>query len=250
MKKILLAAIILLSLNCAGCFVAEADIIITKDGRVINHNKFIGNAAVIRQIEDWKTRNERFDPTPIVEGDLQGYEYATDYPDVESFVDAEGDTVKDFSRVTGWFFDSCKLNLICSSAPANVPPEAEFMVQSVLNDAVFDVALQLPYVPDNHNADEVSADGKFLQWHLAPVLIRGGEKILTVQFRLWHADKIALTAAIELLFIAATIFFLIKARAEESPDLGKDLRFKRNVFAGLSVALMIVSACMILAPVP
>ena len=72
---------------------------------------------------------------------------------------------------------------------------------------------------------------------------------MQTRFKIWHKDKIAVTAIVELIFLAATIFFFRKARAEESESIGKDLQFKRNVFAGLVVALAIISAYMLLAPV-
>ena len=121
--------------------------------------------------------------------------------------------------------------------------------ESAFSGVEFDVTIELPYHAEKNNADEISSDGKFLKWHLAPVLIHGGEKFMQTRFKIWHRDKIALTAAIELLLLASTIFFFSKARVEESPDLAKDLRFKRNVFAGLFVTLAIISAYMILAPV-
>ena len=72
---------------------------------------------------------------------------------------------------------------------------------------------------------------------------------MQVRFKIWHRDKVLLTAIVELMLLAATIFFFIKARAENLETVSKDLRFKRNVFAGLSVALAMVSAYLILTPV-
>ena len=72
---------------------------------------------------------------------------------------------------------------------------------------------------------------------------------MQARFKIWHKDKIALTVAAELLLLAATIFFLVKARAETSETSTKDLRFKRNVFGGLFIALGIISAYLLFAPV-
>ena len=80
-------------------------------------------------------------------------------------------------------------------------------------------------------------------------MIHGGEKFLQASFKIRHKEKIALTAAFELLLLAATIFFLSKARKEESESLAKDFRLKRNIFAGLFLALTIASAYLLLAPV-
>ena len=260
MKNFFAAAIILIGTICAGCFQAEFDLTITDDGAVNQHSKLIGNALVIRQIEDWKERNERLNPDVkgnlIVEGDPRGYEFDYDYPDVESFAKGAGDLYgaqvgknRGISRHAGWFFDVYDFDLYWTSPPANLPPEANFMIQSALSGVKFDFSIRLPYALETSNAEEISADGKILKWNLAPVLIHGGEKSMQVRFKIWHKEKLALTAAVELLLLAAMIFFFRKARAQDFDDLRKDLIFKRNVFAGLSVALAIISAYMLLAPV-
>ena len=243
--------IILLTFNLllTGCLRAQCDLTITGDGAVIQHSKIIGNALVIRHIEDWKAQTEKNNPdakaNQIVEGDLRGYEFNFDYPDIETFADSNDGFNKKISRRGGWFFDTCNFDFYWMNPPFDIPPEAQFMTQSLFSGVEFDLTMQLPYSAEKNNADEVSGDGKFLRWNLAPVLINGGEKFMNVQFKLWHKDKIALTAAVEILLLAATIFFLIKARAEELADLQKDLRFKRNVFGGLFAALLIISAYML-----
>ena len=260
MKKIFFAAIIFFGTICAGCFQAKFDTIITDDGAVVQRVKLIGNALVIRQIENWKeeieTRNPDLKIDYIVEGDLQGYKFAIAYPDIETFEKSSGDLYKanvgknrGVSKHKSWFFDEYDFDFYFTAPPANIPPEAEFMAQSAFSGIAFDVTIELPYVAEKNNADEISADGKILEWHLAPVLIHGGEKFMQTQFKLWHKDKVALTIAVELLLLAATIFFFRKARAEESVDWQKDFRFKRNVFAGLFLALAIISAYLLFAPV-
>lgn len=259
MKK-LLAAMIFICLTCTGCFQADFDLIITNEGAVIQHSKFIGNPLVIRQIEDWKTNNEKLNPNvkanALIEGDLRGYEFTNNYPDVESFAKSAGNLHKanvgknkGVSRRKGWFFDTYDFDFYWTNPPLNIPPEAEFMTQTAFNGVEFDFSIQLPYSADSHNADKVESDGKFLKWNLAPVLIHGGEKFMQARFKIWHRDKVLLTVIVELMLLAATIFFFIKARAENLETVGKDLRLKRNVFAGLSVALAMVSAYLILAPV-
>ena len=259
MKKILIAALMVLSMTCAGCFQAKFDMIITDEGAVFEHCKFTGNALVIRQIEDWKAQNEQFNPDlrakPVVEGDLRGYEFDLSYPDIETFAKSTGDLHKahagrnkGVSQRKGWFFDAYDFDFYFTTPPAKLPPEAEFVTQAAFNSVVYDVSIQLPYSADSHNADKSDVTNKFLQWDLAPVLIHGGERFINVRFKIWHEEKIALTAAIELMLLAATIFFFRKARAEGSESVGKDLRFKRNVFAGLFFALAMISAYLLLAP--
>ena len=258
MKKIFILALSLICLTCAGCFQIKADVIITGDGAVVQHSKFVGSAPIIRKVEEWKEKIERQNPNAkmnlVVDGDLRGYEFTQNYPDIETFAKTAGDFYKanvgknnGISRRGGWFFDTYDFDFYFESSPSDLPPEAEFMTQAAFNDVEFDFSIQLPHAAEKNNADEISADGKFLKWNLAPVLIHGGEKFIQARFKIWHTEKIALTAAIEILFLAATIFFLVKAQTEESDDLAKDFRFKRNIFAGLFVALAIISAYLIFA---
>ncbi|MBD3878859.1 MAG: hypothetical protein SR1Q5_04140 [Quinella sp. 1Q5] len=258
MQRIFIAVLSLICLTCAGCFQADFDLIITKEGSVIQHCKFIGNPFVIRQIEDWKSNNERINPdlkaNAIVEGNLRGYEFTNTYPDVETFAKSAGDLHKanpgknkGVSRHAGWFFDTYDFDFYWTNPPLSIPPEAEFMTQTAFNGVEFDFTVQLPYPADSHNADKVDSNGKFLKWNLAPVLLHGGEKFMQARFKLWHFDKIALTVAVELMLLAAAIFFFVKARTADLETVGKDLRFKRNVFAGLFVALSLVSTYLLLA---
>ena len=260
MKKIFILALSLICVTCAGCFQAKFDTIITADGAVFSRSKFVGNALVIRQIEEWKDRQEKIHPDAkaqvVVEGDLRGYEFALDYPDIETFAKfasglyrANVGKNRGVSQHKGWFFDEYDFGFYFASPSSSLPPEAEFMTQEAFNGVEFNVSIQLPYAAEKNNADKVESGGKFLKWNLAPVLIHGGEKFIQTRFKIWHKDKIALTAAVELLLLSATIFFFRKARVEESESLGKDFRLKRNIFAGLFVALAIISACMIFFPV-
>lgn len=259
-KKFFFVAFSLICIICAGCIQAKSDLIITEEGAVVHYSKFIGNAFIIRQIEDWKDKTEKLNPNvkanAIIEGDLRGYEFKQDYPDIETFAKSSNDLYKatvgknrGVSRHTSWFFDEYDFDFYWANPSMNLSPETEFMTQAAFNGVEFDLSIQLPYRAEKHNADKVEDDGKFLKWNLAPVLIHGGEKFIQARFKIWHKDKIALTAIIELLLLAATTFFFRKARTEDFETVGKDFRFKRNVFAGLFITLAIISAYMILAPV-
>ena len=260
MKKIFIVALSFVCVVCAGCFQAKSDVIILSDGSVVVHNKAVGNAPAIRRIEDWKENNERVNPNVkgqlVVDGDLRGYQFDYNYPDVETFAEAASSLYRakegkchGISKRTGWFFDAYDFDFYWATSPSTLPPEAEFITQAAFNGVEFDVTIELPYAAEKNNADKVSSDGRVLKWNLAPVTIHGGEKFMQARFKIWHKDKLALTAAFELLLLAATIFFFRKADKEESDSLVKDFRLKRNIFAGLFVALMIVSAYLLLAPV-
>ena len=260
MKKFFLAAIIFFGVTCAGCLQSKFDLIVTGDGAVVRNWKIIGTAPFSRQIEDWKIRNEQLIPNlkvkPVSEGNMLGYEFSADYPDVESFARSHSEIYaahagknRGISKRAGWFFDEYDFDFICVVPRENLPPEVDYLTQAAFEGVVYDFKIQLPYRAESCDADEISADGKILQWNLAPLLIKGGERHMNARFKIWHRDKIIFTAAIELLLLAATIFFFVKARAENLETVGKDLCFKRNVFAALSVALAVVAAYMIFAPI-
>ena len=258
MKKILVVTISLLCIICAGCFKANFDLMITSDGAVIQQSKFIGTAALNPLIEDWKNKGEANNSNKakaVEEDNMRGYRFDTNYPDIESFANLTNELYlahkginKGISRHKSWFFDEYDFDFYWNNPPAKTNFDAT-VNQAILSQSVFDVSISLPYPAVSTNADEVHDNGKLLKWHLSHLTINGGDKYMNARFKLWHRDKIALTAIVELMFLAATIFFFRKARAEESDSLVKDFRLKRNVFAGLFVALTIVSAYMIFMPV-
>ncbi|MBE8954894.1 MAG: LPXTG cell wall anchor domain-containing protein [Quinella sp. 2Q5] len=260
MKKFLLAATIALCLMSAGCFQAKYDLIITDDGAVVRNWKMLGTAPFSRQIEQMKANNERLFPNlklkPIAEGDMLGYAFSLEYPDLESFAksyselyNAHAGKSTGVSRREGWFFDAYAFDFYCTVTRENLPPEVDHVTQAALTSLVYELTVQLPYAADFHDADEVSADGKVLTWKLAPLLIKGGERNLRAQFKIWHREKIFLTAAIGVLMLAGTIFFGVKARREESVSVADDFRFKRNVFGWLFISLALVAAYVLLTPI-
>ena len=259
MKKLLIVEISLFCIICAGCFEVSSELTITDTGAVMGQYKFIGTAALTQPIEEWKNQAKKLNPNieikAVEQGDLRGYELVMEYPDIETFAQsasklylAHAGKNKGISRHKNWFFDEYDFDFYWESSPTQNAFSAT-VNQSLLSRAVLDNTIELPYAVDTTNADEISDGGKFLKWHLAHVAINGGEKSMQARFKIWHKDKIALTAAVELMLLAATIFFIVKARSEDSETLGKDFRFKRNVFAGLFVALSLISAHLLFAPV-
>lgn len=259
MKKFLIVALSLCCVICAGCFQAKLDLIITDDGEVFRNWRVMGTAPFTQQIEALRVKNEKLFPDlrakKITEGDLQGYEFSLKYFDMESFARSPSEFYsehrgknKGISRHKSWFFDEYDFDFYAAYPPANVPLGAT-VNQAMFAQIVYVSTIELSYAVDTTNADEILNGGKVLRWNLAPLLIHGGEKFMQARFKIWHKDKIALTTALELIFLAATIFFLIKARAQGSESLAKDFRFKRNVFAGLFVALALIAAYLLSMPV-
>lgn len=258
MKKILLAALILLCATCAGCLQGNSNLIITDDGRVFMRNKLIGAPLIAEAVESFRETfedNPNAEISPVAENNMSGYEVRVNYPNIEAFAAAgnplysahEG-KCKGIQQHKTWFFDAYNFDLISSGEKTFSPSEAA-AVQSMLSQVSFDLVIELPHSAESHNADKFDAANKILTWHLAPVMISGGEKHIRVEFKLWHRGKIFLTALIELLLLAGGIFFHVKSRAEEIESLSASLTKKRNVFAGLFVALAAISAYMLLAPV-
>lgn len=258
MRKIFLLATIFFCVTCAGCFQGNSTLIITDDGKVYLRQKFIAIPLFAEQIESLK---ESFadDPnaeiSPVAENNMSGFDIHVNYPNVESFAAeniplfaAHKDKCAGIRQRKGWFFDAYNFDFILAGDQKFSPSEAA-AVQSVLSQVTFDLTIELPYSAENHNADKFDAAQKVLTWNLAPSLLSGTDKHMRTEFKIWHRDKIFLTALAEILLLAATIFFTVKTRAEDFDSLGKDLRLKRNIFAGLFVALLIISAYMLLAPV-
>lgn len=258
MKKFLLAATILLAVSCAGCFQGGSHLIITDGGEVFLRNKLIGTPLIAEQIEAFRKSfadNPNAEVAPVAENNMSGYEIRTHYPNVAelaasgmSLYSAHDGKCKGIRLKRGHFFDTYDFDLI-SAGQRKLSPSESAAVQSMLSQVTFDLVIELPYSADSHNADKSDVANKILTWNLAASLIGGTDKHIHAQFKLWNFDNIILTAAIELLLLAATIFFVVKARAEQSDSLRRDLKFKRNVFAGLFIALMIISAYMLFAPI-
>ena len=259
MRKIFLAAMILFGVMCSGCFEGSSNLIITDDGEVYMRNKLIGVPTIAASIESVRQNFEQepnADISPVAENNMSGYEERVHYPSIEAF--AAGNNPL-FMRHEGkcegirqhksWFFDAYDFDLILTSNREFSTFEAAAF-QSMLSQVSFDLVIELPCVADNHNADKVDVTGKILTWHLAPVIIGSVvDKHMRAQFKLWHRDKFALTILVGLMLMTGGIFFHVKARSEESESVGKDLRFKRNVFAGMFVALVVISIYLLNAPV-
>ena len=257
MKKILLAAMILFCALSAGCFQGGSHLIITDDGKVFMRNRLIGVPLVAESIEAFRksfANNSAAEISPVAENNMSGYEVRVQYPSVEAFA-AEGNPLyltrpgkcKGIQLKRGWFFDAYNFDLI-SAGNKKLSPSESAAVQSMLSQVTCELVIELPYSADNHNADKFDAANKILSWNLAPALLGGSEKHMHAQFKLWHHDKVAVTIAVEILFLAAMIFFHVKRNVEDE-KFSSAMKFKRNVFAGLSVALILIAAYMLLMPV-
>lgn len=257
LKKFLLAAMILLAVSCAGCFQGGSHLIITDNGEVYMRNKLIGTPLIAEQIEAFRKnfdKNPTAEVSPVAENNMSGYEIRTHYPNVEalaaenmSLYSAHDGKCNGIQLKRGHFFDAYNFDLI-SSGERKFSPSESAALQSMLSQVTFDLVIELPYSADSHNADKSDVANKILTWNLAASLIGGTDKHIHAQFKIWHRDNVVLTVIVALSLLAATIFFAVKARAEESDSVRKDLAFKRNVFAGLFVTLMIISAYMLFAP--
>lgn len=258
MKKILIAVTILLCMMCSGCLEGGSNLIITDSGEVYMRNKLIGVPLIAEYVESFRKsyeNNPNAEISPVAENNMSGYEIRVHYPSIETFA-ADGnslytthDKCNGIQRRKSWFFDAYSFDLMMTGDKKFSPSEAA-AIQSMLSQVSFNLVIELPYSADNHNADKFDAENKILTWQLAPVIIGStADKHMRAQFKIWHRDKIALTIIIGVLLIAATIFFHVKARAEESESVVKDLNFKRNVFAGIFIALIFIAAYLLFATI-
>jgi len=259
MKNFLIVVTSLLCIICAGCGQIKFDLTITDTGEVIRRWHFIGTAPFSQEIENIKDKNKKLFPglqvNTIAEGDMHGYEFTIRHPDIKSFAQSTSELYgvkegknKGISCRKSWFFDEYDFDFLAENRTPNIPIGTT-VNETLFSQVVYDCTINLPYAVDMTNADEVLDGGKVLKWNLAPMLIYGGEKSMQARFKIWHKDKVFLTAAVELMLFAATIFFLIKAHSTDSETLGKDFRFKRNVFAVLFIALTLIAAYLLFTPV-
>ncbi|MCR5833232.1 MAG: hypothetical protein K6G55_01050 [Selenomonadaceae bacterium] len=258
MKKFLVTLTAFICLISSGCFQGSSNLTINDDGTVFLKNRFLGVPFIAEQMEQLKKNFEdksNAEISPVSENNLSGYEVTMNYPDVKSFA-ADGISLysthegkcKGIRMKDNWFFDVYNFDLLFSNASQFSPTEAA-AVQSILSQVAFDMTIALPYVPDSHNADKIDATNKILTWNLAPAMLSGNDKHMRVQFKIWNKSHVVLTLIFGVILFAATMFFFNKVRAEESESIAKDLRLKRNIFAGLLAALLIISIGMLLIPV-
>lgn len=254
------------SLFSAGCFQGESNLTIDDNGKVTMNIEIMGVPILREHIEGWKNEMERSNRateiSPVSSGNMSGYRITMQYQSIEQFaaqkIDIFGSKTgkaKGIQQRKGWFFDAYSFDFL-SEAPEDSEEYLDnTLVQSMMPQIKFDMVINLPYVAEKNNAQHVSNDNKTLSWNLASSITSGKDVSVQVQFRIWHKEKIAVTAAVILILLGAMIYFLRKSQKQnENQADNAEGEAAKNIFymkicAGLLAAVISASAFMLINPV-
>ena len=257
--KIFTVLLMMTSIFCAGCFKAESDLTIDDDGKVTFKNEVMGVTVMREPIEVFKNELERghyvTEITPIAEGNMSGYRIITQYNSIEQLAAQDFELFnrtsknKGIQQRKGWFFDAYNFDLLSAA-----PEDAEYLdnpiAQSMMPQVKFDLVISLPYSVETTNAQNISNEGKTLAWNLTSSLIGGKDISMQAQFKIWHKDKIILTALAIIILLGGAIYFFQKSKhySKDGDDAAKNFRLMQ-ICAALAAAIISVSTYMLIEPV-
>lgn len=241
MKILRIFLLLVVCLNCTGCFQAESNLKITDDGAVTMRNKFVGVPYIAGIIEESKNNLIKNNPNAKVrnvsEGGYSGYEVEIFYPNLERFAangiemyQARPGKCEGVQISSGLFYDTCTFDLLFEGREVDSSELAESMAQAFLAQVKFDFAVEIPYAAETSNADYMSNDGKFLTWNIAPALISGQDKSIQLNFKIYHTLRIAAAFFLLLLIISGVIYNfsqlekkkVLKADSEDEQEKSQD----------------------------
>ncbi len=257
--KIFTVLLMVTSIFCAGCFQVESDLTIDDDGKVTFKNEVMGVTVMREPIEAFKNELERghyaTEITPIAEGNMSGYRIITQYNNIEQLAAQDMELFhrtsknKGIQQRKGWFFDAYNFDLL-----SEAPKDGEYLdnpiAQSMMPQVKFNLVINLPYAVETTNAQNISNEGKTLAWNLTSSLIGGKDISMQAQFKIWHKDKIILTAIAIIILLGGAIYFFQKAKnySENGDEAAKNLRYMQ-ICAGLSAAIISASTFLLIEPV-
>ncbi len=232
-KTVIFAALCLLlaALLSAGCFKGQANLAVHEDGSCTFKSTLLGADFIRQAIDENKDELLKNDPNAkireITEGDKKGFEVISEFPDMKTLAEKGG---KLFARQDGkclgimekktWFYDAYSFDLWVGSSQeeptAEVDPQAQAMMQGFLSQIQYEFRLDLPVIPESHNAETVEAEGKTLHWDLSPTLASQPEKHIKAEYRRWNKMHIALPAVLILAFLTLAVVMLAMRQEEES----------------------------------
>lgn len=231
-KTTIFAALCLLlaALLSAGCFKGQANLSIHEDGSCTFKSTLLGTDFIRQAIDENKDELLKNDPNAkireITEGDKKGFEVISEFPDMKTLAEKGGglfarqdDKCLGVMEKKTWFYDAYALDLWVGSSDENTSetdPQAQAMMQSFLSQIQYEFRLDLPVIPESHNAETVEAEGKTLHWDLSPTLASQQEKHIKVEYRLWNKTHIALTAVLGLTCLVLAVVMLAMRQEDES----------------------------------
>ena len=258
-RMLTITVISFICLFSAGCFQGEFGMTITEDGKVSLNNEIIGIPLLHEQIEDLKNQMVKNVPTSkitsISKDNMTGYRMEVEYPSIEEFAanaismyGTHPGKCKGIQKHSGWFFDEYNFDFFMEGKNSG-EDASDQMAQAMLSQVKFDLIFNLPYAAESNNADTRTNENKTLTWHLASSLTSGVDKSIQARFRMWHKERIAITAIVAVLLLGATILFFVKSN-NETDEAEKEEQLQRaKICGGLTAAVIVASAYMLYAPI-
>ena len=248
--------LLMICLLCGGCFQCEMGLTIRDDGAVDMSVGMIGVPMLAEPIEEAKNNmvsNTDAHVERIGNGNMSGYSISLKYETIEelaqgdkAFFAARKNVSKGIQQHKSWFYDAYSFDLL---QEGRGEPPTDPMTRAMAAQVIFDFVVNLPYAADENNADSVVNENKNLTWNLAPTLTNGEDKRIQLTFKLWHKDKIALTAALIVALLGASIFFFKKSSSNADADERNAASSKAKAFLGMAAVVIAASAYMLIKPV-
>lgn len=113
---------------------------------------------------------------------------------------------------------------------------ANYAMQSSIDSMKMDFSITVPYGVDFSNADMVTNDNKTLTWNLKPAFLNNKDISIKTKFRIYHEKTIMVIAIIGIILLIGLIVLIVLSVTHWSN------KEKRNVFLGISVAILLIIA--------
>ncbi len=253
---LILAGAVMLAFVMSGCMSAQMEYTFHDDGTIseqqqITYSQSAQNLApsvaqdVQKMADDNRKQGWNVSMLP------NGYRAKRTVANIREFMENSGklwqeDAGSSVKFRKGWLYDTYSIHLVLPGQENGMnqmgTPQNEWdaignqMMQSAVDSAKMKLSIALPYVPDAQNADTVSSDGKQLTWDLKPAVFQGQNKMIDLDFRIYHKNHlIILAVAGGLVVILSIICLVFVVFYRHNPT-------KRNFYGTLVVALVVLGS--------
>lgn len=232
MKKILVVLMTLfITAFCSGCFKGDIGITIKEDGSAVVNEKFLVVPALKNDLEEIKMKDLREAPDSdvrtISEGNMSGYALKKEYANLGEafgkytfFSDSADGKSKGVRCHKGWFYDYYDIDAVVEAGEKAMDEDENF-AQIAISQVRMNFVLNLPYPAKTSNADNITNEGKSLQWNMVNALLGKENVHIKAGFQIWHKQNIIATAVAAVVLLFIMLFFLWKALTASSDNVNK-----------------------------
>lgn len=218
-KSFFILLLVVVCTMASGCFRVSNDTTFNKDGSVDMKNTILAVPLFAENIQEMIQEAKKnpigSEVKEVHDGNMSGVEETVHYSTIADMARANGNMfktvegkAKGVQQSKGWLYDTYAIDLIFEGEDvmqSGMKQEDLALMQTMLSSVVMDITFHFPYAVENHNADQVTDNGKTLKWDLAPSLMNGRDKSIQATFRIWNMTNVYITAAG---VIVLGIFFL------------------------------------------